>query len=74
MLCLCTGNWELTFIEGLIGIAVHTDDQAIFQRALSLWRARVPAYFYLASDGPVPKPDPHKPKMSREQVKKALEL
>jgi hypothetical protein len=48
------GNWELTMIEASIGIGVFLDDRATFDKALSLWRARVPAYIYLSSDGPMP--------------------
>jgi hypothetical protein len=48
------GNWELTMIEAAIGIGVFLDDRATFDKALSLWRARVPAYIYMSSDGPMP--------------------
>jgi Alginate lyase len=48
------GNWELTMIEATIGIGVFLDDRPTFEKALSLWRARVPAYIYLSSDGPMP--------------------
>jgi hypothetical protein len=36
------GNWELTMIEATIGIGVFLDDRATFNKALSMWRARVP--------------------------------
>jgi hypothetical protein len=48
------GNWELTAIDALSGIAVFLEDQALFEQALSMWRARLPAYVYLTSDGPTP--------------------
>eukprot|EP00912_Choanoflagellata_sp_UC4_P001653 UC4_evm2s1049 len=32
------GNWELTFIEGLIGIAVFTENHSQFETAINLWR------------------------------------
>jgi len=48
------GNWELSMIEATIGIAVFLEDRAAFDQALSLWRARVPAYIYMTSDGPAP--------------------
>lgn len=52
------GNWELIMIEATIGVAVFTDDRALFDRAVSMWRKRVPAYIYLTADGPYPVPPP----------------
>ena len=52
------GNWELTMIDAAIGIAVFLDDKAAFDKAVTMWRQRVPAYFYLSSDGPKPVPAP----------------
>jgi hypothetical protein len=52
------GNWELTMIEATMGIGVFLDDRATFNKALSMWRARVPAYIYISSDGPTPRPSP----------------
>jgi Alginate lyase len=48
------GNWELIMTDALMGISVFLDDKASFNKALSLWRGRVPAYIYLKSDGPAP--------------------
>jgi hypothetical protein len=48
------GNWELSMIEASINIAVFLDDKASFDRAVGMWKRRVPAYFYLKSDGPTP--------------------
>jgi hypothetical protein len=48
------GNWELSMIEASIAMAVFLDDQPTFDRAVAMWRARVPAYVYLSTDGPVP--------------------
>jgi hypothetical protein len=48
------GNWELAMIEGMASIAVFTEDAALLDHAMTMWRARVPAYFYMASDGPTP--------------------
>jgi hypothetical protein len=48
------GNWELSTVDALIQIAVFLDDKASFEKALLLWRRRVPAYIYLKSDGPDP--------------------
>lgn len=64
------GNWELVTIDATLTIGntsdccqgwllkhkigVFLDSKDLFNRALSLWRSRVPAYLYLASDGPLP--------------------
>jgi hypothetical protein len=53
------GNWELSMIEGTIGIAVYNDDMALFNHAVAFWHQRVPAYFYyfpLDGNHPVPAP------------------
>jgi hypothetical protein len=52
------GNWELSMVEAAIGIAVFLDDQATFEKAVSMWRARVPAYIYMQTDGTLPVPPP----------------
>ena len=38
-------------IEAALDIGVFLDDRVVFDRAVARWRRRVPAYFYLASDG-----------------------
>src|SRR5207248_435389 len=48
------GNWEAVMIEASTAIAVFTDDQATFAKALDMWRARTPSYIYMLSDGPLP--------------------
>lgn len=49
------GNWELSMIEGMIGLAVYNDDTNLFNHAIAFWRQRVPAYFYyFPIDGPHP--------------------
>jgi hypothetical protein len=45
-------------IEAMLGIAVFTNDQALFDKAVSMWKKRVPAYVYLTSDGALPVPPP----------------
>jgi alginate lyase len=42
------GNWELSMIEALIGIAVFTNDPSLFAHALTFWHQRIPAYFFYA--------------------------
>jgi hypothetical protein len=55
------GNWELVMIEASIGVAVFTEDRALFDRAVAMWKRRVPAYVYLTADGPLPVPPPAGP-------------
>lgn len=52
------GNWELAMAKSLIDMGVFMDDHTTFDRGVAMWRARVPAYIYLASDGPQPQPVP----------------
>jgi hypothetical protein len=54
------GNWELAMVEGMMGIAVFTDDRALLDHAEDMWRKRVATYFYNAKlDGGHPRtPDP----------------
>lgn len=52
------GNWELAMIEGMGSIAVFTENSTLWDHALAMWRARVPAYFYIHTDGPAPNRDP----------------
>ncbi|GIG62162.1 hypothetical protein Lfu02_65340 [Longispora fulva] len=53
----CTnGNWELIMMDAATGIAVFLDDHASFDHAVAIWRARLPAYIYLTSDGALPRP------------------
>jgi hypothetical protein len=50
------GNWELSMIEGMMGIAVFTNDRALLDHAEGMWEARVPTYFYNAKlDGDHPR-------------------
>jgi hypothetical protein len=48
------GNWELAIINALLCIGVFNEDAATFNTGVLLWRKRVPAYFYLTTDGPTP--------------------
>jgi hypothetical protein len=53
------GNWELSMIDGMMGIAVFTNDRALLHHAAEMWEQRVPAYFYYApTDGNHPVPAP----------------
>jgi hypothetical protein len=55
------GNWDLVMADATIDIAVFLDDHAAFDKAVALWRRRVPAHFYLRSDGEVPHQPPGGP-------------
>ncbi|GAA1620109.1 alginate lyase family protein [Catellatospora bangladeshensis] len=48
------GNWDLSMMEAVIGIAVHLEDRTAYDRAVSRFRNRMRAYFYLSTDGAVP--------------------
>jgi hypothetical protein len=62
------GNWELSMIEASMGIGVFLDDHGIFNKAASMWRARVPAYVYLASDGSQPVAPPRGNKNTKSEL------
>jgi hypothetical protein len=48
------GNWELSMIEGMMGIAVFNEDPTLLGHAQLFWNQRVPAYFYdFAFDNPL---------------------
>lgn len=49
------GNWELIMMDAATGIAVFLDDRASFDKALTIWRGRLPAYVYQAADGALPR-------------------
>ncbi len=49
------GNWELVMMEAAIGITVFLEDKTNYDKAMAKFRARVPAYIYLTSDGAYPK-------------------
>ena len=48
------GNVDLTQIDALMAIAVFNDDLYEFNIGLARLANRLPAYFYLTSDGPLP--------------------
>lgn len=60
------GNWELSMIDGMLGIAVFNEDRALWKHAEDMWRERVPAYIYVAAlDGEHPKPIPRGAKYTK---------
>lgn len=62
------GNWDLTILEGLTGIAVFLDDDTLFHQTLDRFRKRLPAYLYLASDGALPVAPPDAPNATSAQL------
>jgi hypothetical protein len=48
------GNVDLTQIDAMLSMAVFNDDEPEFNLGLQRLEARLPAYFYLKSDGGVP--------------------
>lgn len=61
------GNWDTSMIEATMNIAIFLDDMTTFQKAISLWHARTPAYVYLTTDGSLPVQPPRNP-MSNSQL------
>jgi hypothetical protein len=52
------GNWELSMMDASLGIAVFLEDRTAYDKAVGIFRTRVPAYVYLTSDGSLPKTPP----------------
>lgn len=50
------GNVDLTEIDAMMAISVFNEDETEFRAGLERLRARIPAYIYLVSDGPRPRP------------------
>ncbi|MFD0368926.1 alginate lyase family protein [Streptomyces sp. NPDC059071] len=64
------GNWELIMTEAAIGIAVHLEDRAAYDKAVATYLGRVPAYVYLAGDGALPEPPPNSSVDTRDEIVK----
>ncbi|MET9541840.1 alginate lyase family protein [Streptomyces sp. NPDC006553] len=62
------GNWELSMTEAAIGISVFLEDRAAYDKAVTKFRGRVPAYIYLASDGALPKVAPGSGLDTRDEI------
>jgi len=52
------GNWELSMIDAMLGIAVFAEDSELYDHAVTFWKQRIPAYFYYHTDGDKPIPAP----------------
>jgi len=48
------GNWEISMIDSMIGIAVFSEDASLYDHAVTFWKQRIPAYFYIHTDGDKP--------------------
>jgi hypothetical protein len=48
------GNWEESELEAKMNMAVFLDDHTSFNQAVTAWRHRTPALFYLTTDGSTP--------------------
>lgn len=48
------GNWDLVLADATVDMGVFLEDRHAFERGIQVMRSRVPAYFYLKSDGPRP--------------------
>lgn len=62
------GNGELAMIDASFALSVFLDDQVSFNKAVAMWRARVPVYFYLTSDGLLPHPPPGAGPLTNAQI------
>ncbi|MEU0401135.1 alginate lyase family protein [Streptomyces sp. NPDC006197] len=62
------GNWELSMTEAAIGIAVFLEDRAAYDKAVTTFRGRVPAYIYLTGDGALPKTAPGSGLDTRDEI------
>ncbi|MCY1032496.1 DNRLRE domain-containing protein [Corallococcus sp. BB11-1] len=47
-------NWNNSMTNGVMNIAVYTNDKALFEQSLGMWRQRVRETYHLASDGAAP--------------------
>lgn len=62
------GNWELSMTEAIQGIGVFLEDRTVYDKAIALYRVRVPAYVYLESDGALPKTKPSQNLNTRDKI------
>ncbi|MFF1927641.1 alginate lyase family protein [Streptomyces sp. NPDC058228] len=62
------GNWELSMTEAAIGIAVFLEDRTAYDKAVTKFRGRVPAYIYITADGALPKTAPGSGLDTRDEI------
>jgi hypothetical protein len=53
---LSFGNREFAVTNAMLAIGVFNEDRAAFYEGIHNWLRYIPSYFYIASDGPEPKP------------------
>ncbi|MFI9167874.1 alginate lyase family protein [Streptomyces lincolnensis] len=62
------GNWELSMMEAAVGISVHLEDKASYDKAMAKFRTRTAAFVYLASDGDLPRTVPSQNLDTRDKI------
>jgi hypothetical protein len=62
------GNWELVMMEAAVGISVFLDDKTDYDKAMTKYLGRVPAYVYLSTDGSYPKAAPGSGLTTKAQI------
>ncbi|MEU9095384.1 alginate lyase family protein [Streptomyces sp. NPDC048428] len=62
------GNWELSMTEAAIGISVFLEDRTSYDKAVTKFRGRVPAYIYVTADGSLPKAAPGSGLDTRDEI------
>ncbi|OAA56386.1 Chondroitin AC/alginate lyase [Cordyceps fumosorosea ARSEF 2679] len=62
------GNWELVMMEAAIMISVFVEDPTSYDKAMTKFLARVPAYIYMRSDGDFPVPPANTSIFTKESV------
>lgn len=62
------GNWELSMMEAALGISVFLEDRAAYDKAVGIFRTRVPAFIYLTTDGALPKTPPGSGIDTRQEI------
>ncbi|MER5279769.1 alginate lyase family protein [Streptomyces sp. NPDC002809] len=62
------GNWELSMTEAAIGISVFLEDRTSYDKAVTKFRGRVPAYIYVTADGSLPKVAPGSGLDTRDKI------
>lgn len=62
------GNWELSMTEAALGIAVFLEDRSAYDKAVTKFRGRVPAYIYVTADGALPKAAPGSGLDTRDEI------
>ena len=62
------GNRELSVVEAALGISVFLEDRAVYDKAVSIFRTRMPAYVYLTADGALPRTPPGSGIDTRDEI------